>query len=113
MKDVYKIYDIEQIPKYTKIVGNSFKEQQQYISKLEINDYLYLKREYHNPYDKCAILVMKNNLKLGYIPKYISKKLASQLDNLIYYHAIVENITGKEQQNKGVNIQIIFDKCDI
>lgn len=100
--------DVDPIPEYTKIAGVSFYDRQNLINKLIIGEDLILKRDYKNEYDKFAIGIYSDNGLLGWIPKYIAKTLAIEMDNCLKWKAIVSNITGEDKDTKGVNIKLVY-----
>lgn len=108
LEEMYYNIDLERVPKFTKIVGISFYDRQSHIDELSIGDKLFLKRDYKNIHDKNAIGVYKNNYHLGWISKNISKILAPEIDNGLYWEAKVSNITGNKECTLGVNIELIF-----
>lgn len=95
------------IPQFAKLAGVSFEDRQSIIKSLKSNMKLDLKRDYKNKYDKCAIAVYYNSLLIGWIPKYISEKLACEMDFGIEWEAIIKDITGEDKDLKGVNIELI------
>lgn len=108
LEDMYVNVDMETIPKYAKIAGVSFYDRQRLIESISVGDVLKLKRDYKNEYDKYAIAVCSKAGNVGWIPKYISKVLASELDCGITWLAKVTCITGLDKDTKGVNIELIF-----
>lgn len=108
LEDMYYNVDMDDIPKYTKIVGVSFYDRQQIINSLKINQMLELKRDYNNKYDKNAIGVYDKNKLVGWISKQLSEKLAPEIDNGLCWEAIIKQITGNDKDMKGVNIELIF-----
>ena len=57
-------------------------------------------------YDSNAIAVYNNNDMIGYIRAEIAKELSVPMDKGVKYKCEVTQITGSEQQTKGVNICI-------
>lgn len=102
--------DMEEMPKYAKLAGVSFGNRQNIIiSKLQKNIKLNLKRDYKNEYDKNAIGVYYNNDLVGWIPKYLAKKMAPEIDLGIKWEAIIKDITGDQHKTKGINIELISE----
>ena len=108
LEDMFVNVDVEQIPKFTKIAGVSFYDRQQLIAQIKVGDILQLKRDYKNEYDKFAIGIYANNNHIGWMPKYISEKLAWELDCGLKWVAQVMDITGIDKETKGVNIQLLY-----
>ncbi len=108
LEQMYHNIDLDKIPNYTKVVGVSFYDRQQVINELSIGDKLFLKRDYKNEHDKFAIGVYFNNKPIGWLSRALAMKLAPEIDNGLYWEAIVTDITGHNNDTKGVNIRLIF-----
>lgn len=108
LEDVFVNVDVEIIPEFTKIAGVSFYDRQEIIKQIKVGDTLQLKRDYQNEYDKYAIGVYSNDNNVGWIPKYISQKLAWELDCGLNWVVKVTDITGQDKETKGVNIQLLY-----
>lgn len=90
---------------YLKLAGVTYNNRQLNIQKIKVGDELVYIREPENAYDKNAILIKtKSGLEIGYVPKENNKTLAQNIDNGATYKMVVSNITGADNQNKGVNI---------
>ncbi len=97
----------------TKIVGITFNGRQETIEMIEKNNIkeLELVRDKDNEFDKNAIMVIanfKNNWRrqVGYLKKELAEQLAEPIDKGIKYACKIIEITGKEKENRGVNIEI-------
>lgn len=108
LEDIFINIDIDEIPKHTKISGVSFYNRQQLINQIKVSDILQLKRDYQNEHDKYAIAVYSNDNHIGWIPKYISQKLAWELDCGLNWIVKITDITGCDKDTRGVNIELIF-----
>ena len=108
LEEMYQNIDLDEIQVYTKVVGVSFYDRQLTINELSIGDKLLLKRDYKNQYDRFAIGVYFNRKSIGWLPRKLASKLAPEIDNGLYWEAVVTNITGCDKDTKGVNIQLIF-----
>lgn len=105
LEDVYINLDND-IPQFAKLAGVSFDGRQDFINLLQEGMKLKLKRDYKNQYDKNAIAVYLQSNLVGWIPKYISEKLAPEMDFGIEWEAIIKNITGQDKDLKGVNVEL-------
>lgn len=108
LEDIFINIDVETIPKFTKISGISFYDRQQIIKQINVGDILQLKRDYKNQYDKFAIGIYTNDNHIGWIPKHISQKLAWELDCGLNWVVKVMDITGRDKETQGVNIQLLY-----
>lgn len=98
---------------FTKIVGSTFCNGQELISKLKHNDVLNLVREKDNKFDPNAIAVLNMDFKkLGFIPKDTAVGLAKEMDNNKIVDAHVSEVTGGGTKNIGCNILIEIYKKD-
>lgn len=107
LEEMYINVDMDKIPKFTKLAGVSFNNRQDFINDLSETTKIELVRDYKNKYDRCAIGVYNGNVLVGWIPKYISEKLAPEIDSGIRWTANIKNITGIEKDTKGVNIELV------
>jgi hypothetical protein len=78
------------------IAGYFFYDGDKAESELILNDILTLQREPENIYDKNAIEIYIEKIKLGYIPRYCNDLPATMLDNGIKIEARIGQI------NKGM-----------
>ena len=93
------------------VVGVSFGDHQQVISKLRVGDRLILDREPENVYDPNAIAVMTEaGEKVGYIDRYTAEDLARGLDSLEKRQipAEVADITGGLTGDSKLGVRIRF-----
>lgn len=107
LEEMYLNIDMEKIPKFAKLAGVSFNGRQDVIKFLQVDMKLDLRRDYKNQYDKNAIGVYIENTLVGWIPKYLAEKLAPEIDAGILWNAIIKDVTGKDKDTKGVNIELI------
>jgi hypothetical protein len=107
LDDMYENIDLEQIPQFTKLAGVSFNGRQNSIKFLQPEMKLDLIRDYKNEYDKNAIAAYIENNPIGWIPKYLAEKLAPEMDAGISWHAVIKDITGRDKDTQGVNIELI------
>ncbi|MFV0249747.1 MAG: topoisomerase DNA-binding C4 zinc finger domain-containing protein [Bacilli bacterium] len=90
------------------VVGITFKERAQHVSKLLIDDELYLERDNNNQYDKNAIKVLdKDNNHLGFMSGDFACFYAPKLDNGITYNIIL-----KEVEDKALKVFIKANNLD-
>lgn len=90
-----------------KIKGTYFnREWSKHSMDIEIGDSLNYFREEHNEFDPYAIIVLKDENSLGYIPREYSKLIASEIDiEDSKYKVMVSNITPKEKYNE-ISVQM-------
>ncbi|MDQ2680509.1 MAG: DEAD/DEAH box helicase [Candidatus Eremiobacteraeota bacterium] len=88
----------------TKLVGVSFEGRQDLIAGLQPGNELTLVRQPENPHDANAIAVLFGSLHVGFIHRQMAKHLASKIDAGVRYHVRVENVTGGNGKNFGVNV---------
>ena len=75
------LYDLQEITIYDNYVrGTHFYRKDFKKLKLVVGQSLGLQREQNNKYDRFAIAVCTNNLKIGYIPAYENVVLANMMD---------------------------------
>lgn len=92
----------------TTVVGVTFDNRQEVISKMEKGDKLALIREIENNYDDNAIAIYNSvNMQIGYLNKELSKSLAPLMDSGTIYEAEVVRVKGGENLNFGVDIKVI------
>lgn len=91
---------------YTKAVGVTFEGRQEFVRALKKGQYLQLVREPQNIRWDNAIAVYDRIRKIGYLSGYIVSALAEKLDNGYQAEAIVEEITGFQYDNQGVNLLV-------
>ena len=110
-KDVYLEEDPyrsigEQEQFYTKAVGVTFDNRQQFVEKLVPGQSLELVREKENAYDENAIAILADGQQIGYLKRSIARHLAPNMDQGVGYEAIVVQVTGTAERNWGVNLFI-------
>lgn len=91
---------------FTKVVGVTYENRQQYVMQCYKGQELDLIRDKFNPYDKNAIAVYSGNNQVGFLSKDLAQKLAYKMDTGLKYECFVENITGWDNLY-GLNIKII------
>jgi len=91
-----------------RLSGVTFEGRQETISNLNIDDKIYLRRDYTNPYDNNAIgvYVEKNNKSLGWVPRDIAANLAPIMDQGIKLEALIHHLYGGNGYNFGIEIVI-------
>jgi len=94
----------------TKLVGVSFEERQEAISKVKMGDWIWLEREPDNPHDFNAIMVCRNNgEQLGYLNRYLASNLVVYFDT--YGKPVrgrVSLLTGSEYDGYSLGVVISF-----
>ena len=93
--------------------GSSFNNddgssRQENLSKLYNCEYVDLKHDKQNKYDKNAILVISAAGSIGYIPKDQSKKINELISSDYNYTAIATIFGGNEDKNFGAVINLKF-----
>lgn len=92
---------------FTKIAGVTFNQCQEVIKTLNVGEKLGMVREPENPYDCNAIgLTTQKGLAVGHIKAVLAEELAPAMDKGILYSCEVQEITGGQEKNLGVNIKI-------
>jgi single-stranded-DNA-specific exonuclease len=94
----------------TKVVGVSFEDRQELISRLQTGDRIWLEREPQNPFDANAVSVT-NNLgeQVGYLNAHLAAALAVYFDR--YGKPVrgrVYLLTGSSFDNYNLGIVIAF-----
>jgi hypothetical protein len=107
LDEMYENIDLEKIPQFAKLAGVSFNGRQSSIKFLQSDMKLDLIRDYKNQYDKNAIGAYIESRLIGWIPKYLAEKLAPEIDAGISWHAVIKEITGRDKDTQGVNIELI------
>lgn len=91
---------------YTKVVGVTYDNRQQYIKQCYKGQQLDLIRDKFNPYDKNAIAIYAGDNQLGFLSKDLAQKLAPKMDSGTIYECSAECVTGGTQNFYGLNIKI-------
>jgi len=117
LSETYSQYDIQNIlnvavrlsPKKSEDIRDvTFPVKGIYFSKkrkdgsllIKNEDILDLAREYDNSFDPYAIKIIKDNFELGYVPRELSKRIATEIDiEKKQYKAIVKKVENKIQYN--------------
>ncbi len=97
---------------HTKVRGVSYAGRQDLIALLQVGDGLQLLREANNPADGNAVACLtEKGEKIGYLSRQIAAQLAPLMDLGATYEAVVEDVTGEEEQHRGVNILVRSLAC--
>lgn len=91
---------------YSKLTGVTYGNRQYYISSLVSGQILEIRRDRANQFDSNAIAVFANNHQIGFLSKELAAKLSPKLDSGDKITVKVSQITGGNNQYKGVNILI-------
>ena len=95
---------------FTKIAGVTFEGRQKNIDLLRPGFKGFLEREPENKFDSNAVkfMIYLNNkeIHLGYVSKMHAPDFAEAMDRGIEYEFQIEQITGTDVQNRGVNVSI-------
>ena len=91
---------------YTKVVGVTFNNRQQYVKQCYNGQQLDLVRDKFNPYDKNAIAIYAGDNQVGFLSEELAQKLAPKMDSGIIYECFVECVTGDTHNINGLNIKI-------
>lgn len=91
---------------FSTVAGVTFEGRQEYVKKCRLGQELELIRDKMNVHDRNAIAVYAGDNQVGYIKKEIAAKMAPKMDSGTKYRCFVENITGQEYNNYGINIKI-------
>lgn len=97
----------------SKLVGVTFENRQKLISELKKDSFLLLKREYENEFDDNAISAFYEDKKIGYLNEDLAKRIAIDMDAGKKYICKINNITGSELNNYGVNITLYLCDTDV
>lgn len=95
---------------YSKIVGVTFDNRQQYVRRLVAGQELRLVRDSANPYDHNAIAVYDGPHQLGFLRKEVAESLAPEMDRGVRVRASVEEVTGQDYGNYGANIKVVVQE---
>jgi len=105
--------DFEYIPEIIKLSGVTFEGRQEIISKLKLDEKIYLKRNPLNEYDKYAIKVFtryeEKNIQIGWIPKSIAKIISPEIDAGVKWSGKINKIIGGNDKNYGILIKIFIE----
>lgn len=94
-----------------RLTGVTFGDRQANIKTLKPGDKLILEHEKDNDYDKFAVIVKTTDGKeLGYIPSDYNAGIIYRFDRGIKLEAVVDQITGGQDYNHGLNIVILERK---
>ncbi len=95
----------------TRVVGVTFEGRQAIVAHLSVKERVWLRREPHNPHDRNAIRVERQNgQQIGYISRDIAAILASHFDNYGKpVLAVVTALTGEERPYSNRGVRIRFD----
>ncbi|TVR83415.1 MAG: hiran domain protein [Chitinophagaceae bacterium] len=105
----------EFLKEYPKVYHNYVRGLQYYKYKsvakhLREGGRLFLKREPKNRYDKCAIGVYYNSMKLGYLPRDENKVLANLMDLGKPAYARIKKLNSNEDElYKAVFVEVFAD----
>ena len=78
--------------------------------KVKISEELELSRDIYNKFDPYAILILKSNSPIGYIPREYLRIISAEIDiEETKYRIIVSNITEKENYNE---VEIVMSKIN-
>lgn len=95
----------------THVAGVTFEGRQVTVARLMVGEKLWLHREPHNPYDRNAILVARNNgAQVGYVPRDEAAVVAPALDRVGQpVQAEITAVLGRDYpgQNLGVRIRFV------
>ncbi|MSS11744.1 hypothetical protein FYJ38_24365 [Clostridium sp. WB02_MRS01] len=91
---------------YTKVVGVTFNNRQQYVKQCYNGQQLDLVRDKFNPYDKNAIAIYAGDNQVGFLSKELAQKLAPKMDVGTKFDCYVKSLTGGIDNNYGLNIRI-------
>lgn len=92
---------------FTKVVGVTFDNRQNYVKQCYEGQTLKLVRDKLNPHDKNAIAVYAGNNQVGFISKEIAAQLAPKIDRGEQYQCYVANVTGGLDKTYGLNIKVV------
>lgn len=77
------------------IAGTRYNCNKEWEDKIKINDFVTLKKESDNEYDKYAVKMIINNCFVGYVPKYYSEiisKFLSSKNNKNYNCKVIDKL---------------------
>ncbi len=82
--------------------------REEVFDKIKVKDKLQLFREPKNKYDKKAIVVKRNNEKIGYVPRKDNYVLSHLLDNGKGLYGIVESIEEIDYGDVTISFKIFL-----
>lgn len=83
--------------------------RQEIIKGLGRGDLLELEREPDNPEDPCAIAVVSDAGRIGYLPRQTAAELAPIMDSGARPCAYVTEITGGDEKRESLGVNIVVD----
>jgi single-stranded-DNA-specific exonuclease len=95
---------------YTKVVGVTFEGRQDVIGGLLPGVPVELRREPDNAHDPNAVGVFFGALRIGFIRREISRRLAPRFDAGERYRAEIGSVTGGGRRSFGVNLHVRRDR---
>jgi hypothetical protein len=94
----------------TRVVGVTFDNRQEVVSKLQMGDRLWLEAEVDNPYDPNAIRVSRSNgEQIGYLNRYLAANIVPYFE--AYGNPVkgkVTLLTGSRWDNYSLGVVVTF-----
>ena len=95
------------MPFYTKVIGVTFENRQNYIKAMSVGDKVKLvKAKYSNDGGDAVRVMDGRGNHIGFLSKELSAEIVPSMDTGFLYRATVSAITGREYNNLGVNLCI-------
>lgn len=95
------------MPFYTKVIGVTFENRQNYIRALAVGDKIKLvKAKYSNDGGDAVKVIDSRGNHIGFLSKELSAEIVPSMERGFLYRASVSSITGREYNNLGVNLCI-------
>ena len=92
-----------QVSGYTAdVVGLQYDNRSARLSEVNVGDAVSLIRDYGNPYDVSAVTVNHRSGELGYLPRYVARLIAPQMDTGSTFLATIAGI----DRGAGARVQV-------
>ena len=91
------------------LVGLEYRGRSSRLPSVGPGDIVTLARDHQNPYDTNAIVVIHESGELGYLPRFVARLIAPQMDAGYTFSAVVSDIERRNTHRVEVSIQQIQD----
>ena len=91
------------------IAGFQYYKGPELEKQLRENDALILKRDAQNPHDFYAVVVLRNNQKLGFLPRSDNKIVARMMDQGVSLKAKIRSIEPDAHPFRRVKIRVYLE----
>lgn len=98
---------------HTKVVGVTFDDRQNLVRSLAPGHPLLVEREPQNPYDSNAVAIRcEDGRQIGYLKRLVAAAIAPQMDRGAAYRAVVEGVTGGEDNSRSLGVNILVSVAE-